>query len=118
MKARLPVLLPCLALVFAFSAVAGAPAHADELGRARKKLTEDIKKVWAGRVLRRGVTAVYVVDAATGLEVYSVHADDKLNPASNVKLISTATVLENLGPTWRYTTRLFGAAGGVVGPGH
>jgi D-alanyl-D-alanine carboxypeptidase/D-alanyl-D-alanine-endopeptidase (penicillin-binding protein 4) len=84
----------------------------------RGQLGAAIKKIWSGRLLRRGVTAIYVVDAHTGEELYSVHADDKLNPASNVKLISTATVLDTLGPGWRYATRLFGAAPGGDGVSH
>ncbi|MCE9580036.1 MAG: D-alanyl-D-alanine carboxypeptidase/D-alanyl-D-alanine-endopeptidase [Deltaproteobacteria bacterium] len=58
--------------------------------------------------LRAGTTALYVVDADTGRELFSVHPDDPLNPASNVKLISTATALEALGPDHRYQTRLYG----------
>jgi D-alanyl-D-alanine carboxypeptidase/D-alanyl-D-alanine-endopeptidase (penicillin-binding protein 4) len=58
--------------------------------------------------LRAGTTGLYVVDADTGHELFSVHPDDPLNPASNVKLISTATALEALGPTYRYQTRLMG----------
>ncbi|HEU5058548.1 MAG TPA: D-alanyl-D-alanine carboxypeptidase/D-alanyl-D-alanine-endopeptidase [Kofleriaceae bacterium] len=83
-------------------------------------LREALDSIWAGRILRRGVTAVYVVDARTGEDIYAVHADDKINPASNVKLVSTATVLDLLGPTWRYTTRLFGPAldGAGVARGH
>jgi serine-type D-Ala-D-Ala carboxypeptidase/endopeptidase (penicillin-binding protein 4) len=73
-------------------------------------LREALDAIWAGRILRRGVTAVYVVDARTGEDIYAVHADDKINPASNVKLVSTATVLDLLGPSWRYSTRLFGPA--------
>ena len=73
-------------------------------------LRDALDAIWAGRILRRGVTAVYVVDARTGEDIYAVHADDKINPASNVKLVSTATVLDLLGPSWRYSTRLFGPA--------
>ncbi len=83
-------------------------------------LRDALDTIWTGRILRRGVTAVYVVDARTGEDIYAVHADDKINPASNVKLVSTATVLDLLGPSWRYTTRLFGPAldGGGVARGH
>ena len=73
-------------------------------------LREELESIWAGRVLRRGVTAIYVVDARTGQPLYAVRADDKLNPASNVKLLSTATVLDLLGPGWRYLTRVYGPA--------
>lgn len=71
-------------------------------------LAEELDAIWSGRILRPGVTAVYVVDARTGEDVYAVHADDKLNPASNVKLLSTATVLDLLGPTWTYLSRVYG----------
>jgi D-alanyl-D-alanine carboxypeptidase/D-alanyl-D-alanine-endopeptidase (penicillin-binding protein 4) len=74
------------------------------------RLREELHDIWAGRTLRRGTTAVYVVDARTGDDIYSVHPDDKLNPASNVKLVSTATVLDLMGPEWRYVTRLYGPA--------
>jgi serine-type D-Ala-D-Ala carboxypeptidase/endopeptidase (penicillin-binding protein 4) len=73
-------------------------------------LREELHAIWAGRVLRRGVTAVLVVDARTGDHIYSVHEDDQLNPASNVKLMSTATVLDLMGAEWQYVTRLFGPA--------
>lgn len=69
--------------------------------------------------LRYGTTGLYVVDAATGRELFAIHADDPLNPASNVKLLSTATALDLLGPEFRYATRLLGpspdADGAVVG---
>lgn len=59
--------------------------------------------------LRFGTTGLYVVDAATGAELFAIHPDDPLNPASNVKLIATATALDQVGPEFRYTTRLLGA---------
>ncbi|HEX8111789.1 MAG TPA: D-alanyl-D-alanine carboxypeptidase/D-alanyl-D-alanine-endopeptidase, partial [Kofleriaceae bacterium] len=66
--------------------------------------------------LRYGVTGLFVADARTGEALFSVNADDPLNPASNVKMISTATALELLGPDFRYPTRVLGATpdGGAV----
>lgn len=66
--------------------------------------------------LRNGDTGLYVADARTGQPVFAINADEAFNPASNVKMISTATALDLLGPTFRYPTRLLGAApdGGVV----
>ena len=67
--------------------------------------------------LRHGTTALYAVDAATGRELFSLRADERLNPASNVKMISTAAALDLLGPDFQYRTRLLGAgpdAAGVV----
>ena len=60
--------------------------------------------------LRNGDTGLYVADARTGKPVFAINADEAFNPASNVKMISTATALELLGPTFRYPTRLLGAA--------
>jgi serine-type D-Ala-D-Ala carboxypeptidase/endopeptidase (penicillin-binding protein 4) len=91
----------------------GGPTTLDE------RLADDIKRIWAGRTLRRGTTAVYVVDEASGRVIYAVHEDQPLNPASNVKLVSTAAALDILGPSWRYLTRVLGptpdAAGVVAG---
>ena len=66
--------------------------------------------------LRYGVTGLFVADARTGEALFAVNAEDALNPASNVKMISTATALELLGADFRYPTRLFGATpdAGVV----
>ncbi len=77
-------------------------------GSAEWTLVSDLEKVWKTRTLRPGKTAVYIKDARTGAVLYSVHADRKLNPASNVKLLATAATLATLGPDWRYTTRLYG----------
>ena len=59
--------------------------------------------------LRNGDTGLYVADARTGQPVFAINADEAFNPASNVKMISTAAALELLGPTFRYPTRLLGA---------
>jgi D-alanyl-D-alanine carboxypeptidase/D-alanyl-D-alanine-endopeptidase (penicillin-binding protein 4) len=97
----------------AFS-VAGEMRPAREVvGRKEEPLTleesvaKNIEKVLRGP-LRRGITGVYVADAKTGEPLFAVNADDPLNPASNVKMISTATALELLGPTFRYSTRVLG----------
>ncbi|MCG8421620.1 MAG: D-alanyl-D-alanine carboxypeptidase [Proteobacteria bacterium] len=101
------------------------PRRISPLGRdPRRPILENeldraIGKIWRRRDLRAGITAIYVVDAETGQELYAVHEDEPLNPASNVKLVSTATALHILGPDWRYTTRLLGPApapdGAVIG---
>ena len=86
------------------------PRTSSESSSPEARLRDQLHAIWAGRILRRGVTAIHVVDARTGEDIYSVHPDDRLNPASNVKLLSTATVLDLMGPSWRYLTRLFGPA--------
>jgi D-alanyl-D-alanine carboxypeptidase/D-alanyl-D-alanine-endopeptidase (penicillin-binding protein 4) len=66
--------------------------------------------------LKGGLTGLYVADAKTGEPLFAVNANHPMNPASNVKMISTATALELLGPTFRFPTRVLGAepVGGVV----
>ena len=82
---------------------------------AEEDTARQIEKLLRGP-LRYGVTGLFVADARTGEALFSVNADDPLNPASNVKMISTATALELLGPDFRYPTRLLGATpdAGVV----
>jgi D-alanyl-D-alanine carboxypeptidase/D-alanyl-D-alanine-endopeptidase (penicillin-binding protein 4) len=91
------------------------------VGRREEPLTAEedtarqIEKLLRGP-LRYGTTGLFVADARTGEALFAVNADDPLNPASNVKMISTATALELLGPDFRYPTRLLGATpdAGVV----
>jgi serine-type D-Ala-D-Ala carboxypeptidase/endopeptidase (penicillin-binding protein 4) len=91
------------------------------IGRREEPLTAEedtarqIEKLLRGP-LRAGVTGLFVADARTGEALFAVNADEPLNPASNVKMISTATALELLGADYRYPTRLLGQApdAGVV----
>ena len=82
-------------------------------GRRAEPLTpeedtaREIEKLLRGP-LRYGTTGLYVVDAKTGEALFAVNADDPLNPASNVKMISTAAALELLGADFRYATRVLG----------
>jgi D-alanyl-D-alanine carboxypeptidase/D-alanyl-D-alanine-endopeptidase (penicillin-binding protein 4) len=93
----------------------------EAVGRREEPLTAEeetarqIEKLLRGP-LRYGVTGLFVADARTGEALFAVNADDPLNPASNVKMISTATALELLGPDFKYPTRLLGATpdAGVV----
>jgi serine-type D-Ala-D-Ala carboxypeptidase/endopeptidase (penicillin-binding protein 4) len=76
---------------------------------AVEKIADAIETLYKGP-LRAGATSLYVVDARTGEPVFSVDPDAPVNPASNVKLISTATALDLLGPDFRYLTRVLGHA--------
>jgi D-alanyl-D-alanine carboxypeptidase/D-alanyl-D-alanine-endopeptidase (penicillin-binding protein 4) len=83
-------------------------------GRKTSVLTDEedaaakIQALLRGPLLRRGVTGLFVADARTGEPLFAVNADDPLNPASNVKMISTATALDLLGASFRYPTRVLG----------
>jgi D-alanyl-D-alanine carboxypeptidase/D-alanyl-D-alanine-endopeptidase (penicillin-binding protein 4) len=89
-----------------------APAGDTPLERELQgKLDEILGSPW----LKSAINGVYVIDAVTGKELYSYGADRQLNPASNTKLISTATALELLGGDYTYVTRLVGPAPGDDG---
>jgi D-alanyl-D-alanine carboxypeptidase/D-alanyl-D-alanine-endopeptidase (penicillin-binding protein 4) len=85
----------------------------DVVGRREEPLTDEeqtarqIQQLLRGP-LRYAVTGLFVADARTGEPLFAVNADDALNPASNVKMISTAAALELLGPDFRYPTRVLG----------
>ena len=75
---------------------------------AAERLREDLKRVLRGRNLLRGTTAVLAVEADTGKVLFAANEGKKLNPASNVKLFSTAAVLDILGDDYVYRTKLIG----------
>ncbi|MBP9087487.1 MAG: D-alanyl-D-alanine carboxypeptidase [Kofleriaceae bacterium] len=58
--------------------------------------------------LKPGITALLVVDATTGLPIFALRPDTAMNPASNVKMIATATTLAILGADHRFATQLLG----------
>ena len=97
----------------AFSLAGEMRPTSEVVGRKQETLSleetvaKQIEKLLRGP-LRRGITGLYVADAKTGVPLFAVNSDDPLNPASNVKMISTATALELLGPSFRYSTRVLG----------
>jgi D-alanyl-D-alanine carboxypeptidase/D-alanyl-D-alanine-endopeptidase (penicillin-binding protein 4) len=84
---------------------------------SERELQADLDAIMAERTFAGSHTGVYVVDVASGRVLYAVAADEPLNPASNTKIVSTATALDALGPAFTYKTRVYGPApdeGGVV----
>lgn len=51
---------------------------------------------------------ISVVETASGAEIYGQHADRPLNPASNMKVVTAAAALLELGPDFRMLTGLYG----------
>lgn len=56
------------------------------------------------------VAGVRVLSASRGQVLYERNADLSLNPASNMKLFTSATALAKLGPDYRFTTRVLRTA--------
>lgn len=86
-------------LIF-LSVMAGAVAPA--LPRGLEKLSERI----ADPKLRRATIAVVVVDLDTGKTLFDRNGELPLVPASNMKLVTTAAALTELGADFNFTTRL------------
>lgn len=59
------------------------------------------------RLFRTGKVGFQVVDLRTGEEVFAHGPDTALNPASTMKVVTSATALKVLGPSYRFTTNVF-----------
>ncbi len=67
-----------------------------------------------------GIAGISVVDLATGQSIYRRNDDKLLQPASNMKLFTSALALLRLGPDYRFTTQVMREASGslaLVGSG-
>ncbi len=60
----------------------------------------------------RGQLSLHVGSVNLGKTVIDINGKRPLNPASNTKLLTMVAVLSELGPQWRFTTRLYGRARG------
>ncbi len=96
-----------LALVVGWSA--GAVAQPSARG-----LETTISTILADTSLADGFWGIHVVDLESGAELFSMNAGHNYIPASNMKVLTTAAVLDALGPDYRYTTRLY-ASGDIRG---
>lgn len=61
-------------------------------------------------IFSRAAVSLQVVDAGTGKEVWAWGDDKPLRPASTMKLVTTATALRTLGPTYKFPTWLMSDA--------
>lgn len=82
--------------------VAAAPAE-----QAEPTLTDLIDLALADPYLVDATVGIRVLDLQTGKVLYERGADTPLNPASNAKLLTTASALAILGPEHRYSTRVY-----------
>ena len=86
----------------ALNAPAPAPA-------AIGSLSDLIDQALADPFLVDATVGVRVLDLETGRVLYERGAEQPLNPASNVKMLTTGAALAILGPQHRYTTRVYSA---------
>lgn len=91
-------------------AVAGPPpsrGSASETETADVPLAGRIDAAIAEAELDGAQLGISIVDLDSGQVLYEYQADTPLNPASNVKLVTTAAALAKLGPEHRYTTQIW-----------
>jgi len=101
---------PSALAFFTFISSAGAaPSKAD-----RDALKGALLEVVGRSPLKSARTSIQVQSLDDGVVVFAQNADDLLNPASNVKLVTAAASLCTLGPEYRFETE-FLTDGEVVG---
>ena len=104
-----------LSLVLAAAAVlwTARPSQANDDG-AEAQTVAAVDEVLSDPDLPTAFWGLLVQDARTGRVVLSRNAGKNMLPASTLKLLTTAAALDALGPTFRYTTRLYDL--GQTGP--
>ncbi len=83
------------------------PSSAVSRKAARQALVELIDDAVARAGVEEARVGLHVVSVETGEEIYALSADSLLNPASNMKLFTTAAALELLGPDFRFETEIY-----------
>jgi serine-type D-Ala-D-Ala carboxypeptidase/endopeptidase (penicillin-binding protein 4) len=71
------------------------------------RMEERLEDYLAGEERLQGaVAAIHIADAETGKTLYEQHADVRMRPASNMKLLTAAAVLHELGPSHQFQTKV------------
>lgn len=83
----------------------GRTAEAQPVGAAA--LERDVRQIIHGAEFQNGFWGIIVEDLSTGRVLVEEHAGKSFVPASNAKLYTTAAALDQLGPHYRYRTRLY-----------
>jgi len=68
---------------------------------------QQIEHLLANPSLAQAIIGVYVEELGTGKVVYSQNEHKLLMPASNMKIVTTASVLSTLGPDFTYKTNIY-----------
>lgn len=93
----------CLSL-WGGSVAAQETAPLDLSLSSRESLAQGLREVLEKRPLGSARVGVQVVSLDSGETLFAHNADELLNPASNVKLVTTAAALARLGPEFHFTT--------------
>jgi D-alanyl-D-alanine carboxypeptidase/D-alanyl-D-alanine-endopeptidase (penicillin-binding protein 4) len=102
-----------LPLAAAVAALAAAAVSSDG---PPKDVAQAIQSILETSALSGTRTGIFVADVVTGEPVFARDADVLLNPASNVKLVTSAAALARLGPGYRFATEFLVEGGGPGSP--
>jgi len=107
--------LACLALTAAVAlpALAASPAPAAPGAPSMAALRDSLDGLVERSTLNGARVGICVLSLDTGATLYARDADALLNPASNVKLFTTAAALVRLGPEYRFETEAWLDAAGL-----
>jgi D-alanyl-D-alanine carboxypeptidase/D-alanyl-D-alanine-endopeptidase (penicillin-binding protein 4) len=105
-------LLRSLAVLLALSAAASPrPTRAADpspsLAEKAPALQQALEQILARTPLHAARASILVTSLDSGQVLYAHDPDTLLNPASNVKLFTTAAVLARLGPEYRFDTEIY-----------
>ncbi|MGH3095916.1 MAG: D-alanyl-D-alanine carboxypeptidase/D-alanyl-D-alanine endopeptidase [Streptosporangiales bacterium] len=112
MSVRLRSLAPVGAVVtaaaIAFNPLAAlAPAaqtHASSKTTAKSGLADNLDRILSDKRLDGAMVGLEVRNAETGKVLYKKNVDQRLNPASNAKLLTSLAAMKVLGPDHRFAT--------------
>jgi serine-type D-Ala-D-Ala carboxypeptidase/endopeptidase (penicillin-binding protein 4) len=107
---RLHVSTRAAAAAVVLAALAGGAARADDkpadAAERARQLQRAVDEILARTPLHASRAGILVTNLDSGQVVYAHDADVLLNPASNVKLFTSAAVLTRLGPEYRFQTEV------------
>lgn len=98
------------ALLLGGSAVAAPPAPAPvaaPVAAPAGSLEALLAPITQDRLFTQSTVGIQVVNVRTGEEVFARDADRPMIPASTMKVLTSATALKTLGPTYKYTTDFY-----------
>src|SRR5690606_13027316 len=101
----LPVLVLAAGLMAGLTAPGARAQRATPL--SARQLAVAVDAVLDDRAFGNAFWGVLVVDLETGDVLYERNAGKSFVPASNTKLYTTAAALDQLGPGYRYHTRVY-----------
>src|SRR5262245_1313561 len=99
-----------IAALTALAAAASPGVRAASPPRSSEPIEAALRRIVEARPLNMSRVSVQVFDSATGESLYSHEPDMLLKPASNMKVVTSATALALLKPEYRFRTSFYAAS--------